>query len=213
MINFYTKEDTYYVQGKGIHLVDGDVDLGSTHIGVTRLCNYGEPSFIEKLTAKYGEEKAKEIAEKSSKRGDKIHKQLETNYEEMIPDDIINQLGCSVGSELFVWGTVLDVNLLGFIDALFYDGESYHIVDYKTKSSAWSFSRYTTPDNLAKYYAQLLYYSMLLKQMYGIEVSTFNIVLLFSNGDEPELLRLDRDGIKMYASLVIGKLKQYANEN
>ena len=73
MINFLTKDDTSFTD-QGI-LCQGEYYSG--HLGVTKLCRFGEPTLFETISKRVGATEAKAILKKSSERGNRIHLEME----------------------------------------------------------------------------------------------------------------------------------------
>ena len=171
MITFLTKDDTSFTD-QGI-LCQGQYYSG--HLGVTKLCRFGEPTLFETISKRVGATEAKAILKKSSERGNRIHLEMETKWKEVLKEPDLTRLGKMAGVEVFLTGTIKSVKCLGFADAIFYNSDRgvYTIVDYKTKSSKYSWNTYGT---IEKYWMQLSAYAILLNQMFGfknIEVATF----------------------------------------
>lgn len=201
MIDLITKDECQFtndgIEARGIIYKD--------HIGCTKLCRWGEPSLLETISARVGRKKAKEILNKSSQRGNRIHTKMETQWHSILNEDDLARLGAMAGVEVLLSGGINGINCLGFADAIFYNETTkiYTILDYKTKSSKHSWNTY---GDMEKYWMQLASYAILFNDFYkqgtAIEVATF---VLFKDGSDYLPYYSDLKGLMPYAKKVIAK--------
>lgn len=181
---FNTKHDVQFTEN-GIECKGQNY---SGYLGITKLINFGEQSFRDKMIAQYGLQKAEEILTKSSSRGNKIHENLETNWSTELPTEILEYLGECKVSELFLAGELFGLKCLGFADALFFNKETnkWIIVDYKTKTKPYS--------NLdcSKFFMQLVAYAGLIHKQFDIAMKDIElaVVLIYTDGSAPQLEKI-----------------------
>lgn len=183
-MDFNTKYDVEFTK-KGIECRGQNY---SGYMGITKLINYGETSFREKMIKQHGLEKATEILSESSSRGNKIHEELETKWNEMLSENILEYLGECKASELFLVGELFGLKCLGFTDALFYNEKTkkWILVDYKTKTRTYENQDYS------KYFMQLVAYACLLHKQYGIAMKDIEVcvIVMFTDGSEPHIEKM-----------------------
>lgn len=184
----------------------------SGYKGATKICHYGEQSLMEQMSTRYTEEEAKRILKQSSRRGNKTHLHMEKNWKSVLNKQDLSKLGEKIGHEIFLYGKIFDIDVLGFADAIFYNKERdvFTIVDYKTKSSRSSWNRF---GDTTKYWMQLVIYAMLFNSMYKKKNIELSIFVLFE--DSPSYisyyLPLNQRS-KQYALAVNSKCTQIKNE-
>lgn len=202
----YQRDISYYSETKTLkHNVTGQEY--SNFVGVSKLCNYGERTLLEKLEKRYGEEKAKNICKNSVERGNNIHKKLEINTI-YVPE----VKGFCFAREVFLFGNILGQNVTGTIDAI-YDRENlgFDILEYKTKSGRKSWEKYKS-QNLSKYYKQLYAYSVLAQQMYGIKINNLKLVIIFSDETPNQVYTMSKLDYKFAKRGFNSKVVEYISD-
>lgn len=194
-MRLYTKDDTQFTDD-GI-LLNGKYFNGYT--GVTKLCYYGEESLFDTIAKRKSPEEAKQILKKSSERGNRIHSQLENDYASVIKKKDRAIIGSELAHEVFLHGNIFNVDVLGYADAIFKNENTYTIVDYKTKSSKFVWSKY---GDLTKYWMQLAAYAILFNKMYGITDIQLAIYVIFVDTMKYQPYYLSIKDSKKYAIML-----------
>ena len=148
--------------------------------GVTKLLTHGELSFEQKLISQLGYEKAQIKLTEIRSRGNKAHKKLETDRSSLIAPELLAGLGEHIGSEVLVYGQLLGLNTLGFIDAVYRNPDgTLSLIDYKTKKNKSSFEYYNPEAAVESYYRQLVTYSALFYSLYKQPIASVKVVMVY----------------------------------
>lgn len=179
--------------------------------GVTKLLNFGEPTFEEKLVAKMGYNKAMETLARVRKRGTSIHSQLETDKRSLINKDVLTSLGANLGDEVLVYGNLLGADVIGFIDSVYrLPSGRLCLVDWKSKKDRKSFKHYNPGEAVHSYYNQLVTYAALFKSLYDEPIDEIKVVMLYKQ--DPminDVYSLNRSEFLPHASYLANKVKLY----
>jgi ATP-dependent exoDNAse (exonuclease V) beta subunit len=196
--------------GRACYILDpinGDKKL-AFHKGVTKILSAGEVSLKDKLVAQHGAAKAEVMQKEIFARGTAKHAKIEANHSEL-PTQLLKDLHEIVAKEVLVYSSDFrSKKVIGFMDAISVDNNGgYHIVDWKTKSSAFSFNKYSPMDAINKAYLQGVFYACLCKQLYNIEIQSVKIAVIFLNEDPYQLFTLERINFGSYVGKILEKLK------
>lgn len=179
--------------------------------GTTKLLNFGEPTFEEKLIAKMGPEKAAETLARVRARGNKAHSQLENDKTKLVNTKVLTELGTNLGDEVLVYGNILGANIIGFIDAVYrLPSGQLCLVDWKTKKNRSSFKYYDEMGSVESYYRQLVTYAALFKALYGETISETRVIMIYA--DKPlinDVYTLSQAQFPRTARYLADKVKLY----
>lgn len=165
---------------------------------------------------KVGAEEADKITKAATTRGTDLHTLNECYLQGLTPPEVpeiskklfavnkpaLNRIGKIYGIELGMYSEYLGI--AGTCDLVAeFDGE-LAIIDYKTskkpKPIAW----------LGHYFVQCCAYAFMLKELTGMEVKKFIIIMSCENG---ELVVYEERNIAKYIKLLVKYIKHYVSEN
>lgn len=213
---FYTKDKYQWVkdsQGYNfcqVAMPDGSFHDLKFHKGVSKILQKGEPTLKDKLIAQYGEEEGAAKAEAIYARGSKRHAKIEDNIN-ALPKALLNELPEIVAQEVLLWHSNLkDNKVIGFADAITKDKDgNYNILDFKTKKSRKAYQYYNPQETINKAFTQMVFYAILAKETYGIQIQQVQVAVLFIEDSEDYVLEtLHRDAFMPYANEILRKLKK-----
>lgn len=166
------------------------------YVGVGKVANYGKQSLYQKLVKVHGKEKAENIQKRSINRGNAIHKKLELD-----PRNIVPNKGESIGREIFVFGRILDgcKPVQGALDDLCQDDQGrFHLIEYKTKSNPFTWAKYRK-DNMEAYLMIVSAYEALIEEFYNIKLASVTLAIVFPKPEHyPHFMNIRRQTRREY---------------
>lgn len=191
-------------------------DKEKKFISITTITSFFNRQIFVKWRRKVGNEEADKITKAATTRGTDLHTLNECYLQNLVPPEVpeiskqlfkvnkpaLDKIGKILGIELGMYSEYLGI--AGTCDLIAeYDGE-LAIIDYKTskkpKPREW----------LEHYFVQCCAYAFMLKELTGLEVKKFVIIMSCENG---ELAVYEERDIAKYIKLLVKYIKHYINEN
>lgn len=185
-------------------------------ISITTITSFFNRHIFIDWRKKVGAEEADKITKAATTRGTDLHTLNECYLQGITPPEVpdiskrlfevnksaLDRIGKIYGIELGMYSEYLGI--AGTCDLVAeYDGE-LAIIDYKTskkpKPRAW----------LEHYFVQCCAYAFMLKELTGMEVKKFIIIMSCENG---ELVVYEESNVAKYIKLLVKYIKHYVNEN
>lgn len=186
------------------------------YISITTITSFFNRKIFIDWRKKVGNEEADKITNAATRRGTDLHTLNECYLQNIFPPDVpeiskklfevnkpaLDKIGKILGIELGMFSDYLGI--AGTCDLIAeFDGE-LAIIDYKTskkpKPREW----------LEHYFVQCCAYAFMLKELTGLEVKKFVIIMSCENG---ELSIYEERDIAKYIKLLVKYIKHYVTEN
>lgn len=191
-------------------------EIEKQYISITTITSFFNRHIFVDWRKKVGNEEADRITKAATTRGTDLHTLNECYLQGITPPIVpeisqklfelnkpaLNKIGKIYGIELGMYSDYLGI--AGTCDLVAeYEGE-LSIIDYKT-------SKKPKPENwLEHYFVQCCAYAFMLKEITGMEVKKFVIIMSCENG---ELVVYEKKDVAKYIKLLVKYIKHYIKEN
>lgn len=191
-------------------------DKSKRYISITTITSYFNKDTFIKWRKRIGNEEADKITKAATTRGTDLHTLNECYLQNLpfpeVPEisqklfkvnkPALDKIGKIYGIELGMYSDYLGI--AGTCDLIAeYDGQ-LAIIDYKT-------SKKPKPEEwLEHYFVQCCAYAFMLKELTGLEVKKFVIIMSCENG---ELAVYEKSDVETYIKLLVKYIKKYVREN
>lgn len=186
------------------------------YISITTITSFFNRQIFIDWRKKIGNEEAEKITKAATTRGTDLHTLNECYLQNLTPPEVpeisqtlfkinkpaLDKIGKIYGIELGMYSDYLGI--AGTCDLVAeYEGQ-LAIIDYKT-------SKKPKPEEwLEHYFVQCCAYAFMLKELTGMEVKKFVIIMSCENG---ELAVYEKTDIEKYIKLLVKYIKHYVREN
>lgn len=186
------------------------------YISITTITSFFNRQIFIDWRKKIGNEEAEKITKAATTRGTDLHTLNECYLQNLPPPEVpeisqklfkinkpaLDKIGKIYGIELGMYSDYLGI--AGTCDLVAeYEGQ-LAIIDYKT-------SKKPKPEEwLEHYFVQCCAYAFMLKELTGMEVKKFVIIMSCENG---ELAVYEKTDIEKYIKLLVKYIKHYVREN